>query len=155
PGLERLVRRCLEKRPEERFQSASDIGFALEAVSSAPTAAVHTGARRPRSLLVGGAVLGVACGLALGYVGLPPRSTVLSPSFKQLTFRRGVVHTARFDPEGHTILYGAAWEGKPTRVFAARVEGPESSPLDLPEGNVAAVSTSGELAMLTGRIYLQ
>jgi eukaryotic-like serine/threonine-protein kinase len=34
PGLERVVRRCLEKRPEERFQSARDIAFALEAVSA-------------------------------------------------------------------------------------------------------------------------
>jgi len=35
PGLERVVKRCLEKRPEERFQSARDIGFALEAASGA------------------------------------------------------------------------------------------------------------------------
>ena len=35
PGLERVVKRCLEKRPEERFQSARDIAFALEAASGA------------------------------------------------------------------------------------------------------------------------
>ena len=34
PALERIVRRCLEKRPERRFQSASDLGFALEALSA-------------------------------------------------------------------------------------------------------------------------
>jgi eukaryotic-like serine/threonine-protein kinase len=34
-GLDRIVRRCLEKRPEERFQSARDIAFALEALSAA------------------------------------------------------------------------------------------------------------------------
>ena len=76
------------------------------------------------------------------------------PSFKQLTFRRGVVHTARFAPDGHTIVYGAGWEGKPSQVFSARLEGPESSPLGLPEGNVASISPSGELAILTGRMYL-
>jgi serine/threonine protein kinase len=32
PQLDRIVRRCLEKKPERRFQSASDLGFALEAV---------------------------------------------------------------------------------------------------------------------------
>ncbi len=33
PALERLVNHCLEKNPEERFHSASDLGFALEALS--------------------------------------------------------------------------------------------------------------------------
>lgn len=32
-SLERVVRRCLEKNPEQRFQSASDLAFALEALS--------------------------------------------------------------------------------------------------------------------------
>lgn len=31
-ALEKIVRRCLEKRPEHRFQTASDLGFALEAL---------------------------------------------------------------------------------------------------------------------------
>jgi len=34
PQLEKIVRRCLEKQPERRFQSASDLGFALEAFSA-------------------------------------------------------------------------------------------------------------------------
>ncbi len=34
PVLDRIVRRCLEKKPERRFHSASDLGFALEAVSA-------------------------------------------------------------------------------------------------------------------------
>jgi len=33
PGLLRIVQRCLEKKPERRFQSASDLAFALEALS--------------------------------------------------------------------------------------------------------------------------
>ena len=158
PGLELVLRHCLEKRPEERFQSARDIAFALKAVSggSSPDLAAGAGRaekRRRNVLRVGAAVL-VAGALGIGY-WLLPRQTTPPPSFKQLTFRRGVVHTARFAPDGHTIVYGAAWEGNPSRVFAARVEGPESSPLDVPEGNVASVSSTGELAMLTGRMYLQ
>jgi eukaryotic-like serine/threonine-protein kinase len=35
PGLERLVHHCLEKNPEERFHSASDLAFAIEALSGA------------------------------------------------------------------------------------------------------------------------
>jgi len=37
PGLERVVHRCLEKNPEQRFQSASDLAFALEALSDSAT----------------------------------------------------------------------------------------------------------------------
>ena len=147
-GLERVVRRCLEKRPEERFQSARDIGFALEAVSgvSSPALAASAGqaAQRRRTVLTAGAAVIVAGALGVGYYWVVQHGTAPPPpSFKQLTFRRGVIHTARFAPDGHTIVYGAAWEGKPTRVFATRVEGPESSPLDVPEGTVASVSSGG------------
>jgi eukaryotic-like serine/threonine-protein kinase len=42
-ALERVVRRCLEKNPEQRFQSASDLAFALEALSdgSASSTSAH------------------------------------------------------------------------------------------------------------------
>src|SRR5204862_6427797 len=33
PALDRIVRRCLEKKPDRRFQSTSDLGFALESLS--------------------------------------------------------------------------------------------------------------------------
>ena len=39
PALERVMRRCLEKAPEQRFQSASDLAFALDAMSSTSTGA--------------------------------------------------------------------------------------------------------------------
>src|SRR6266568_5964925 len=37
PAMERLIRRCLEKNPEERFHAASDLAFALEALSGTET----------------------------------------------------------------------------------------------------------------------
>jgi Tol biopolymer transport system component len=159
-GLERVVRRCIEKRPDERFQSARDIGFALEAVSGASSTALTADPRavekRRRNVLWAGAAVVVAGVLGVGYHWVLQHGTAPPPpSFKQLTFRRGVVHTARFAPDGHTIVYGAGWEGSPSQVFSARLEGPESSPLAVPDGNVASISPSGELAILTGRMFLQ
>jgi serine/threonine protein kinase len=47
PALQRVVHRCLEKNPEQRFQSASDMAFALDALSDsgASVAATGTGKR--------------------------------------------------------------------------------------------------------------
>jgi len=67
PVVERIVRQCLEKRPEDRFESAHDLAIALRAVSdsevSAPTPAPEPVPRSwVRPLLVGAAV---AAGVAL------------------------------------------------------------------------------------------
>src|SRR5262249_27432307 len=42
PHLDKIVRHCLEKKPERRFQSASDLGFALEPLSSSGGAGFQT-----------------------------------------------------------------------------------------------------------------
>ena len=42
PALERLVDHCLEKNPEERFQSVRDLAFALEALSASTISATET-----------------------------------------------------------------------------------------------------------------
>jgi TolB-like protein len=64
--LESIVRRCLEKRPEHRFQSARDLAFALETLAGAasPAAVPAAGSRRPSSgrrrvaaLLLGAAIV--------------------------------------------------------------------------------------------------
>jgi eukaryotic-like serine/threonine-protein kinase len=44
PGLQRVVRRCLEKNPEQRFQSASDLAFAIEALSESNVTPVQLAA---------------------------------------------------------------------------------------------------------------
>src|SRR5499426_2941263 len=46
PQLEKIVRRCLEKQPERRFQSASDLGFALEALSAPSGSRLEPAAER-------------------------------------------------------------------------------------------------------------
>ena len=45
PGLQRVVHRCLEKNPEQRFHSAHDLAFALEALSDTSASAISTANR--------------------------------------------------------------------------------------------------------------
>ena len=78
------------------------------------------------------------------------RPAAVPPSFRRLTFRRGLIRSARLAPDGQTIFYSALWEGERCRVHTVRVDSPESSPRDLPDGNVLAISRSGELALALG-----
>ncbi len=119
PGLERIVRHCLEKNPEQRFHSAHDVAFDLESLSerSAPTAALRA---RPGSRLaslrpwLGGALLGALVAGGLVFLALRKES-VAPPSYNQLTFRRGTIWSARFGPDGKSVLYSAAWDGDTDR----------------------------------------
>ncbi len=158
PALERIVRHCLEKNPEERFYSAHDLAFDLEALSgvSGPGAvpAIGAPARRFRlgALFVG---LGLLAALALGFFAGTRFASRPPPSFHRLTFHRGEIASARFAPDGQTILYAAAWEGKPLEVFANRPESPESRPFGLAGAEVLSISGSGEMALSLGRHPLE
>src|SRR5262249_43317393 len=153
PGLERIVRHCLEKNPERRFQSARDLAFALESLSSTSGAAAAPGiavaSRRWGKPLVAAFLFAVTA-LAL-WAYLPSRQERSGPSYKRLTFRRGTVYAARFAPDGQSIVYCAAWEGQPARIYATRPGSAESRDLQLPDGRILAVSSTGELAILLGR----
>jgi Tol biopolymer transport system component len=157
PPISRIVRRCLEKNREERFQSASDLAFALESLSglSATTGAARAVAqpepfRLPRFFLAA-AALAVVAGLAYWLARLERPAP---PTFQQLTFRRGFVLTARFARDGDTIVYGGAWDGGPFQLYTMRPESPESSPLTLPAADLLAISPSGELAICLGRRFV-
>ena len=155
PGLDRIVRHCLEKNPEERFESARDIAFDLEALSglSAPRTAVEAqakplGARRI-PLLVG--IVVALAGMTAAYWAGRRAAYVPPAKFHQLTFRRGTIASARFAPDGQTILYTAAWDGNPLEVFVSRLDSPESRPFGLANAEVLSVSPSGEMAVSLNR----
>ena len=153
--LERIVRRCLEKDPEDRFQSARDVAFALEALSSAtgriPEALLPVPSRsrwlKPTLL---GLLVAAASGVAGLWYGKRAAFRPL-PTFAFLTTERGVVYDARFTPDGRTVVYSAAWEGNPPEVFSTRVESPAPRPFGFPTGGIQSVSPSGELALLRSR----
>jgi Tol biopolymer transport system component len=155
PGLERIVRHCIEKNPEQRFHSAHDLAFDLEALSgTSVTGAIATSTLRRRPRLVPTA-LAVAL-LALPLIGylLGKRAvratSAASPSYRQLTFHHGAITGARFAPDGQTIVFSAALEGGPLQLFSTRLEFPESRPLGFGSAALLSVSLQGELAIIVG-----
>ena len=153
PGLERIVRHCLEKNPEERFHSAHDLAFDLEAISgvSAPFSAAAAGKTSRRRWLVPAIGLALlAAVLGIGYRAITQQSAAPFPSYHQLTFRRGTVWSARFGSDGKTVLYSASWDGEPTEIFVGSPQSPESRPLGLTGADVLSVSTSGDIAISLG-----
>ncbi|MBI2682804.1 MAG: protein kinase [Acidobacteriales bacterium] len=157
PGLDRVVRHCLEKNPAQRFQSASDIAFDLETISSqSGTATRLTAVQESRSgywkYAVGAAV--IAAALAGAYYAGRGNAPSLSPRFHQLTFQRGTICGARFAPDGQSILYTAAWNGAETcDMYTTRTDSIMSRPLELKDAEVLSISAKGGMAIRLRSTY--
>jgi len=203
-SLDRLVRRCLEKDRDLRFQTARDLAFNLETMSSyssagtmsgtaaprpsteaqptirhtaanAPTAALRTPttatqastAMRPRmptvarplpkrrvspALLALLYIVSVA-GAAFGawYFATHMKADGHEPLFHRMTFRRGEVRAARLSPDGETVVYSAAWDGRPAEIYVGNRQSPEARTLGIQDAEVMSVSKSAELAILLHR----
>ena len=135
-SFDRLVRHCLEKNPEERLQSARDLRFYLDTLSSpsqAPAGPAVQPVSRNRSRLMAGVaavVVAIACVAAGHYLWkIPP---VPPPAFHILTFDQGYVWSARFTPDGQSVVYGAAWKGNPLQLFSVRLGSVDSARWDFP-----------------------
>ena len=148
-----IVERCLAKEPARRYASTEDLARDLESVrdrlsrvSGALAAAAPPQPRRALWFGLATASL-VAASLFAGKVlwRQPPASP---PSFHQLTFRRGTLDRARFASDGHTVAYGARWEGaQDWTVFTQRLDAPGAQPQAVLKADLLAVS-GGEMAVL-------
>jgi Tol biopolymer transport system component len=151
PGLVRVVRHCLEKRPEDRFQSARDLLFDLETTS----ALSGSGARRSplapsaagRRVLAALAIAAVAVLPLVGYLVGRRAARRDLPVYHQVTFRRGTVSAARFAPDGGTLVYSAAWDGGRFDVFQGRLDSPDARAVGFPDALLQGVA-AGEMALL-------
>ncbi|MGA7634233.1 MAG: winged helix-turn-helix domain-containing protein, partial [Terriglobales bacterium] len=75
------------------------------------------------------------------------------PDFQRLTVNRGTVYSARFAPDGHSVIYAASWNGEPTEIFSTDPKIPGARSLGLPATQLLAVSSSGEMAVLQSVDY--
>ena len=152
PLLERVLRRCLEKDPAGRFRSARDLGFSLEATlgPAAPAVPAPGARRRSRRILGAAAALVLAAGAGAA-LGLLLRPAPPLPFFRQITFRDGTIHSARFQKGGQGVVFSAEWDGGVREVFAANLARVESRPLGFKGMDVCTVLPGGEFTVLERR----
>jgi eukaryotic-like serine/threonine-protein kinase len=142
-GLERIVRHCLEKNAERRFQSASDIAFALQSISessgSVVSGAIAPSSRQiPRGLLWGIAgLLAGAIAASLLPIGLRARR---SPPGRPVRFEvappqdQRVVSNLALAPDGSRLAFIARGPGGSTAIWVRALDNPAARMLGGTEG---------------------
>jgi serine/threonine protein kinase len=164
PKLEEIISKALEKDRDLRCQTAAEMRADLRrlkrtlessgtSVTTQSATASSAGSVAPRRSLAGGVVVAICAVVMLGaglFLGKLLYATTASPPplYRQLTFRRGSIRSARFAPDGQTILYSAAWQGGPMDVFTARPEAPEARSMGLNRTQLVSVSSASEMAVL-------
>ena len=150
PALDRIVHHCLEKAPEQRFQSARDLAFDLESISSVTSssglAAAKVKANARLNLIAAATALILLAALAGWLLASAFRSST-SAHFHQLTYRRGAPGTARFTPDGKNVIYSATWEGAEPELYIVPSDGVAGHPVGIRNARLLAVSKRGELAV--------
>jgi serine/threonine protein kinase len=149
-GLQRILVRCLEKNVERRFQSASDLAFAMESLSgtSATRSAEPTiePQKATRAWLPGAAAALAILAVGAGAWSVARWSaTKPQPTFKRLTYQEGYLSNARFAKDGGTVVYSAQWNSDPLHIYSVRTEFPQSVKVDLPSAGLLALSPSGDM----------
>ncbi|MBE0566483.1 MAG: protein kinase [Krumholzibacteria bacterium] len=166
PALVAIIRRCLEKRPGERFHSAHDLAFSLEALSGSTVASgsaiasgpgsAQTGVGGPRrrygaATLLGLVLAGLVVGAAAAWFLRPAPPAGTDAQYMRISSRRGTVTNARFAGGEGVAIYSAAWADEPLNLFRGSGDSRSSPTLGLPGCDLLSVSPSGELAVALDR----
>ncbi|HYC58073.1 MAG TPA: protein kinase [Thermoanaerobaculia bacterium] len=127
PGLERVIRHCLEKNPAQRFQSARDLAFQLESLSSVsgtiPTVEMPI-LSRSRALAIAAAIGAVLLGGLAGWSlrGRIDEARKALPAYLQLTYDEALEINPSIAPDGETFVFtGSSASG--LDIYLQRVQG--------------------------------
>jgi len=147
-GLQRILTRCLEKGVERRFQSASDLAFAIESLGGTSSTRSVAQSKGKRAWLPWTAVALGTLTLAAGLWLLGRWSAVKpQPKFTRLTYRQGYLSNARFAKDGQTVVYSAQWNNEPLQIYSVRMEFPQSTKVDLPSATLFSLSANGDMEL--------
>jgi hypothetical protein len=140
PALERVVNHCLEKSPEERFNSARDLAFALEALSGPATASGDTTtilaklpvSKRSRRELIAwaAAALFLITAIVLGWLYFR-RPAVVEPTTSFVVAMpkdAAEVFGPAISPDGRTLVFVATLQGKRS-LYVRSLAALEAQPL--------------------------
>src|SRR5437870_2372905 len=149
-ALERIVQHCLEKSPEERFQSARDLAFDLEVISgvsgSAPAIAAIRDRKSRRAMIVAAIAAVVLAAATAGWVAAWRMSRRPPPQFHRLTFRNTTILAGFFAPGQRSVVFSAL--NPDPELFTTTLGQPEMRSVGIPGALLLSISRSGELAIL-------
>jgi Tol biopolymer transport system component len=140
--LGRIVRRCLDKKPEHRYPTASDLGTELELLREELSETGAQDKERPHrrgAWMLPAAAVGLVLMTAAAVLGWlrPAAPPAGSPGagVSQQTFQGGVETDPGLSPDGQFLLYAATSKRGDTDIFLQRVDG--SNPINLTEDSDA------------------
>jgi eukaryotic-like serine/threonine-protein kinase len=154
-ALQRILLRCLEKSPDKRFQSASDLAFAIESLSGTgtgvtPSAALEAVREKPNPwkavAWAAGALACLAVGAGIAWMLRPAPQPVAT--FTRLSYERAAVIRGRFASDGKTVLYSGIMSGGVPDTYELREDYPTSHPAGLQGAILLAISKQDHMALL-------
>src|ERR1035437_6123520 len=150
PGYQDIIQHCLEKDPENRFQSAKDLAFALQTLAGSPAVRPSASKTRTRTtpVLPWALVAVLAVATILFAITQLLHTVAPPPVYRRLTFEAGTVYSARFASDAQSIVYSAAWNNKPVQLFSTVGNSLMAQPLNLSEANLLGISRKNELAVV-------
>jgi eukaryotic-like serine/threonine-protein kinase len=160
PALERVVKRCLSKDPDERWQSASDLASELNWIlaggSQSGFTPQTTGHRASRRWMWMAAVVAfVALAALMGWYSGAGRLkqakvhlSIALPDGKRLTY--GPTVPVAISPDGKTIMYSAFGDDRSIQLYQRKLDSFEATPIAGTEGAISAIfSPDGEWIAFT------